>query len=465
MFLAGCDGLLDVAPVSDITNASYWQREGDVQGYLTGIYSDFRGLLNTTYYGEDRGDAFAPGIEGPVSDAWRQNLNAANAPSWVSFYNLIHHTNLLLKYAQDIPFASEEEKNRVLAETHFIRAYTYNMLVRAWGDVPLVLEPTEGEGQEMPSRAPAGEVMQQILADADRAIELFPDGEYHDKSRASRPAAYALKADALIWKAKVLGGTEEDLQAAVAALDQVIPTVALEENFTEIHATDNRNNGEVIFSLHFERDERSDQYGSRLKPRDIFVETAVNSDELPYAQGGARSVYRPSAEVEAVLEEYPGDERLEASIIKAVSPDGTILGVFGNKMRGTLHPDDRYFDNDIIVYRLGEVLLLKAEALAALGRVPEAVAALNLVRDRAGIGVYTGQMDQQSVEEEILEERFRELYLELERWPDLVRFHSAGIIDVYEVVPNLQGTQVPLYFPIPSDLLDVNPNLQQTKGY
>jgi starch-binding outer membrane protein, SusD/RagB family len=69
------------------------------------------------------------------------------------------------------------------------------------------------------------------------------------------------------------------------------------------------------------------------------------------------------------------------------------------------------------------------------------------------------------VEKEILDERFRELYLELKRWPDLVRFHFGGTINIYNEVPNLAGTQLPLFFPIPRAQMDLNPNLEQTEGY
>ncbi|MFA7390235.1 MAG: RagB/SusD family nutrient uptake outer membrane protein, partial [Proteiniphilum sp.] len=112
----------------------------------------------------------------------------------------------------------------------------------------------------------------------------------------------------------------------------------------------------------------------------------------------------------------------------------------------------------------------KAEAFAALNRIPEAINELNIVRNRAGIGNYTGATDQISVEREILRERGRELYLERKRWPDLLRFHFGGTIDIYDEVPNLkakreEGSIIPLYLAIPLRDLDLNPNLTQTEGY
>jgi len=460
---AGCDNIIEVEPVSQITSANYWQSEGDVSGYVTGIYSDFRGLMNTTLYLEDRGDSFIPGLEGAASESWQQNLTPNNAPNWVNFYNLIHHCNLVLKYGNEIQFSSEANKNRLLAETHFIRAHVYFTLIRAWGDVPIVLEPTESDEPLLPARAPAAEVMQQILNDVNQAITLFPENGFVNKNRASKPAAYSLKADALLWKRKVLSGTDQDLEDAIAAIDLATPGLSL-VNLPQIFATDQRNNAEIIFSIRFLRDERSDQYGSRLKPRDLFVATAANKAVVPFAKNGARSVYAPSPKLEN-LYNNPNDKRKTEFIIKAIDASNRVIGTFDNKFKGTLHPDDRYFDNDIIIYRLADLILLKAEALAALNRIPLAIAELNKVRNRAGTGDYTGAMTKQAVEKEILDERFRELYLELKRWPDLLRFHFGGTINIYNEVPNLNGTQVPLFLPIPRAQIDINPNLQQTEGY
>ena len=463
----GCNKTLEVESISDITNANYWNKEGDVVGYLTGIYTKFRDVMNSTYYLEDRGDSYVEGLEVGVSNAWRQNLNYTTAPNWLDFYNLIHHCNLLLKYGADIPFANEEDKNSAFAETLFIRAFTYFTLLRSWGDVPLVLEPTESGDRPMPERAPAAAVMQQILADVNKAIELFPEAGFVEKSRASKPACYALKADALVWKAKVLGGDQADLQAALDAIGQLeaVAGLSLESVFSSIFSTDNRNGKEVILSLYFKRDEKSDMYGRGLKPRDIFVQNAKNAAALPYAMNGARSNYAPSPAIMHLLSQYSSDQRRDASVIAAIDKNDDTIGVFGNKFRGTKYDDDRYFDNDIILYRLGGIILLKAEVLAALNRVPEAVTALDQIRERAHIGAYSGAMDQQSVEREILKERFRELWNEQKRWPDLVRFHKEGVIDLYSMVPNLGNKDLPLYFPIPQSQIDINPALKQTKGY
>jgi hypothetical protein len=460
---AGCKKVLDAPPVSSITNASYWKTEGDVTGYVTGIYADLRNLLNTTLYFEDRSDVFVPGLEGSVTTAWAQNLTPSNAPNWINFYNLIHHCNLVLQHAPAINANSPNIK-RSMAQAHFIRAYIYFSLIRIWGDVPIVLQPTESAERELPSRAPASEVMTQILADIEAAIGLFPENGFQNKNKASKPAAYALKADALLWKNKVLNGTQADLEGVITAADQALASgVTLLQDFSKIHATDNRKNAEIIFSLYFFRDEKSDNYGSRLKPRDIFVASATNVALLPFAKNGARSVYAPSPQIMSLF--AANDVRKSNSFITAVDATNKVMGVFDNKFRGTLYPDDRYFDNEIVVYRAAEMILFKAEALAALNRLAEAKTELEKVRLRAGTGMYTGPMDKVSFEKELFNERGREFWMEQKRWPDILRFHSGGTINAYEVVPNLVGKNVPLFSPIPDTQIFLNPNLEQTQGF
>ncbi len=462
--LGSCQ-LTEVDTISDITNDQYWNSQGDVESYLFGIYNKFRSVQNTTYYSEDRGDTFIPGLEAGLSTAWNQNLTPQNAPNWLDFYNLIHHCNLLLKYSADIEFQKQDDKNQILAETYFIRAFTYFTLLKSWGDVPLELEPTESDSKPQLPRASKNEVMAQILLDIDLALEHFPGNGLISKTRASKAATHALRADALLWKAKVLGENNTDLEEAISSADAASAGLSLESDFSKIYDTENRNGKEVIFTLHFEFDEKDDHYSDNLKPRDIFVRDAVNFDDIPYARSGARSGYAPSPKIESAFAENPDDIRADASIIKAIAADNSVIGVFDNKMRGTIVAENRQYDSDIIVYRLAEMILFRAEALAALNRTGEAIDELNKIRNRAQIGNYNGSTGKNAVEHEILKERFRELYLELKRWPDLLRFHHAGTIDVYNEVPNLSGTSVPLYFPIPVVQIDRNPNLKQTEGY
>lgn len=465
--LSGCDDYLDVKPTSSITSSSFWNDPQDCEAYLIGIYSSMRSLLNTTLYGEDRGDSFEPGQIGPVSEAWAQSLDASNAPSWQDFYNTAYHLNRLFYEIDGIDFADQDDKNRILAEAHTLRALLYFQMAKIWGAVPIVTAPTQDADVELVGRSPVNEVFAFINQELSEALSLFPEEGYTDKNRISKPASYALQADIKMWTGKVLNGGQQDFEAALSAISRVEDSgVSLLGDFRSIFLTDNKKNNEIVFSLFFEYQEHNEFYSKRLSSWGINVTSAVNYDELPVTErNNARHVYGPSPGLKAAFDEYDTDVRKGVSMIDAVTDTGEVLLTSQNKFRGTVH-DDRYFDDDLIVYRLGDILLLKAEALAALNRLPEAIAEMNKIKNRAGIPAYSGPQDKISVEKEILQERWKELNIELKRYPDLVRFHHGGSISIYDQVPNLNGKDgYPLYFPVEQSVMDNNELIEQTEGY
>ncbi len=465
--LVSCS-LLDVENPSSIYGSGYWKTKGEVSSYLTGTYTSFRSCCNSLEHFEARSDVFIGGLEGSGSNQWAQNLTALNGISWGSWYTVIQHCNMILANIDKVSYTDQNEKNDILGQVYTLRAYMYFSLIRLYGDVPLELEATQSSNKPMLERSPKDKVMERILLDIDTAIGLFPEDWSSSKSLASKKAAYALKADALLWKAKVLDGTDDDLEDVIEYADLAAAGTVLEPEFADIYNT--RNGQEVIWSIHFGYPEISGQYSHFLTLRDQFVKTAVNMEDVPYAISGARSSYAPSPEIRALFDVYPGDVRKANAYIEAVDKDGTVLGVSQNKMVGTKTETNRIYDNDIVLYRTAEMIMFKAEALAALDRIPEAIVELNKVRNRAKIGDYSGPEDRQSVELEILDERAREFWLENKRWPDLLRFHYEGVIDVYDVVPNLKeretvGITVPLYYAIPLNEMSLNHNLEQTEGY
>ena len=467
MIIASCS-LLDVENTSQIYGSSYWNSPSEVKSYLTGTYTQFRSTMNTLEYFESRSDEFVAGLEGGTTDAWAQNLSSTNGKSWGDFYKVIQHCNMIIKNAENVRFELASEKNDLLAQTYVLRSYCYFCLIRLWGDVPLELKPTEGSTKEKLARSSAADVMEQALTDTRTAISMFSSDWGSGKSFATKRAAQALMADMLLWKVKVLGGDASLYDDVITYATDAMEGTSLEEDFAQIFST--RNGSEIIWSIHFGYPEASAQYGYLLKPRDIFVTKAVNVDKIAYAKSGARSRYAPSDKIINLLSFYPGDVRKDNSYIVAVDSDANVLGTFDNKMRGTETETNFIYDNDIIIYRTAEMILFKAEALAAKGLYDDAVTELNRIRSRARIPVYSGARDRISIEHELLSERGREFWLEGKRWPDLLRFHFEGAIDVYQEVPNLlskslNGIDIPLYYAIPVSELSLNHKLTQTAGY
>jgi hypothetical protein len=466
IFQSCIEEVIDVEIPSSITGQNFPQTEGDLRAILTALYGGVRNEFNTLTFGEDRGDSFDVGLIGSVSDSWAQNLNGGNGLNWSNFYNLLNNVNLVISSSQEIQFGSDRNEGQILGEAYFIRALIYFQMVKIWGDIPLLLEPVN-QNTDPVARTPVAQVMSQIFTDIDAAISNIPENGFQTKYTASKPAAYALLADAKMWNGKVLNGGESDFQAAVAAINN-IQGVSLLDTYADIF--DTKANDEVIFSIFFDFNEQSGMYANRVTSRDINVDPILNPDVPTSTSFNARADYRPSDIVINLFE--PEDIRAARSFIPILVEDGDdpdsdpdILSFSQNKFKGTNNNNDTFYDNDIIIYRWADMLLLRAEANAALNQIPLALQDLNLVRDRAGLDPYTGPMNKIDIEQEILDERGRELFLELKRYWDLVRYDAGGTIDIYNQVPNLNGLSIPLLWPVNDNLISENELITQTSGY
>ncbi|MGF1670591.1 MAG: RagB/SusD family nutrient uptake outer membrane protein, partial [Balneolaceae bacterium] len=119
--------------------------------------------------------------------------------------------------------------------------------------------------------------------------------------------------------------------------------------------------------------------------------------------------------------------------------------------------------NDFPVMRYADVLLSKAEALFRLGNTEDALQYVNTIRNRSGLDGFNNLTSQN-----LLDERGRELYLEMWRRQDMIRFpgQNGGVTafndpwDFKEVSPAFRNV-----FPIPRDQMQANPNLNQNPGY
>jgi len=473
--VSGCKKLLDVEPQSAITEQVYFKSEGDFDPYVTGIYTYLRALNNGIVYGTERSEELIPATNARFTTAWNQILTpTTGALDYANWYQAIGHCNLLLDKIENFPFSNGAEKNRIKAEALALRAYFYFHLTRIIGDAPLMLQPITTSDVPLLPRSKAVDVMKQVFVDLDQATDLFSDqGFANGKYRFSYPAVQALKAEAKLWNAKVLGGGAADFDDAVTAAATVEKAgLSLQANFGTI--TTVRINPEIILSAYFNRDERStdsrfngsSNYGLNALPYLAAITGATNLEDLPYALTtvNGQGAYQISIESRALFTVNPADKRIPATYV--IEQQGAVQKVaWINKYPGNKYPDDRVSDNDIIIFRLADIYLMEAEAYAGINNMGKAIEYLNKTRQRAGIGDYTGPAGKNDVELEILNERGREFFFENKRWYDLVRFHYGGTINVYNYVPNLKGKTTPLFWPLTAKVIATNPNIVQTQGY
>ena len=119
--------------------------------------------------------------------------------------------------------------------------------------------------------------------------------------------------------------------------------------------------------------------------------------------------------------------------------------------------DGRACNNDIVLYRYADVLLMQSEAKVRNGE--DGTSELSLVRSRVGLPEVEATL------ESILHERYLELAWEGWRRNDMVRFgiFGKGYTDHTPTQTDMSGAST--VFPIPGDLMTMHPNWIQNPGY
>jgi len=484
-----CTENLMLEPVSEISNANFWKTEDDATAGLYGMYVRLRVPASSSFFcwGEGRSDIMGPSYLGAVADFnlyYDNALNATNSAvtynggntTWQNLYSIIHHANLILRNVPDITFRSDATKNDILAQAYTMRAYIYFLMVKTWGDIPLVVDPIESVDPltTQKVRTPVSEIFAFIKEDLDRALELYPTANLtEDRNTWSKPAANVLKADVFLWTAKRLNGGEIDLNVALTALNDAEQSdVVLLDNFADIFEYTNKGNKEIIMAVNFSELEVT--LGTqRRESRFMYIHPAIPPNISPWAKAkiGAPSpnggYWTPRPEI---CDQFSSeDQRKDASFFQIFTQnegdDSTFYATLAYKFRGTVVGGSRVFLDDVVLYRYADILLLRAEVKNALGLDPSED--INAIRQRAYGPYYADHVfvpgSREQNDEVILQERLFEFLLEGKRWWDLIRFEK-----VFDMVPSLKdrvGQNHLLLFPIPEVTLALEPLVTQNSGY
>lgn len=354
---------------------------------------------------------------------------------WNAQYDGINRANQILKHVPDIADLSDDEKADILGQAYFLRALQYHNLVKLWGGVPLRLEPVTSAAEAGTiTRATAPEVYTQILADLANAETMIGNT---NTRQATVGGAYAIEARVRLYQGDYAGA-----EAAAAKVESM--GYSLATTYASLFDATGNNTPEDIFRVTFTPTQAQlVGFYYLTKPLGGRYEVAPDpSILLAYDpnSGGVFSVGTPP-----VVTYHPTDARG----IYNISRQGS--RTYAAKFR---NPSG---DEDLHVIRLAEVILIRAEALAHLGRLPEAVAEYNRLRVRAGVATdgVVG-LTQAGVLAAIAKERRLELAFEGDRWADMVRTGEA-------LAQGVPVTQTLL--PIPQGELDTAPGLTQNPGY
>lgn len=469
LVMQACHDKLDVDQKSAITAPAMWADEGDATAAMYGVYNKMRSSFADAYifWGEYRSGLWGKGLatNATYSDPFTNQLNSSHThANWQNLYTTINDCNLILKYTPTISFADEADKNKVLANALFVRAFCYYWIGRVWGDAPVLIDGFESGEQEglYPSREPADRVFEQVKVDLEAANSLMPEN-VTDRNLASKGAINLLQADYYLWIAKVRNGGDAALNSAKQAIDVVLnnSNYTLMNDFSSVFK--NKLNQEIIFAWSFVMDEYTGGYpADHLVPLQYISAQYI---ENPIKVGSHQQWIFLTDEYKDFLSENADDQRTNVSFETFFDEPKNATFQWINKYAGSWQNQTRVFDSDIIVYRYADALLMSAEIENALGNSALAIERLNAVSLRAyGIAnFYPTILSKQQVDRAILDERKKEFVAEGKIWWDLIRF---GV--VFSDVPSLVGReneQNILLWPVHNNSINTNPNIIQTPGY
>jgi hypothetical protein len=221
---AGCKKDLDLKPLDQISDASFWKTSNDFRLFANDFYNGLQGAHN---YTENNSDIAFGG--GPNSVSNGSYLPQANSALWDNSYKYIRATNYLLQKSQESKLGAEID--RWVGEALFFRAYNYWNLVKSFGGVPKIDKVLDVTSPELYTvRSSQAEIIDFILADLDNAISKLPlqsqlTGD--EIGRVTQGAALALKARASLYqgtwaKYHQEGDADKYLTAAIDASEKMI---------------------------------------------------------------------------------------------------------------------------------------------------------------------------------------------------------------------------------------------------
>lgn len=563
-------------PDDKTVDEDFWKKKEDVALMVNGAYSQMTSsdlITRLIVWSDFRSDELvqSTGITGgniyqQLLQIFTGNIAVTNMyTSWQSFYSVINYCNIVIEkaagvMAEDPNYAQGDYLNDV-AQMKTLRSLCYFYLVRAFRDVPYITKAYMQNSQEMnvPQSAPEV-VLNGCIADLKEAAQniIAPtayDG-WKSKGWLNRDAVYALLADIYLWKASIHHNdasynSSDDYQQCINYCDLVIdsknnahvykksdvidendkyPALAKYNNdYDDIFITQNAE--ESIFEIQF-----SGQYENIGSNGTALGNNAICSMLYKYQNNNSGYGYFSAAGMFGIKgtsnvvfnQEYDGrkikfifdcnGDAMEQYTIRKMCTASTFTYGAPNAA-GQKRQSDRTYNNfaqNYIVYRMTDVMLMKAEAMVQLAtdgdiKLQEAFNVVKAVNDRAHAEGTVTMGDtlrwatsssiqgnaintKVGMEELVMEERLRELCFEGKRWYDLLRYNyrhtegvnynailadqtsfpanyrpmitlaarkSSDLSALYSKMP----TEPYLYMPIREGELKVNPELKQNPVY
>ena len=477
-----------------------------LQGTCRGIY-DYNTLTTDEAMIPIRGGDWYDG--GLWENMYLHKWNANDLPlynTWKYLYKVVVLSNKSLSVIDTYGhLLNEEQKNAYQAEVRAVRALFYYYIMDMYGRVPLVT--SCNDTQDEVKQSERSEVFRFIVNELQEIVTSLPDehsnrmGNYY--GRITAPVVHFLLAKLALnaeiycddnWTDGIRpNGKElffhvdgEQLNAwetCIRYCDKLAESgYVLEKDYSYNFAVHNENSSENIFTIPLDKNfyaaqfhylfrSRHYNHGGALGGASENGTSATISTILAYGYGTdnvdtrfEKNFYAGQVVVDGKIVKLDSGEPLEYKPLELklnltgspyVKTAGARMAKY--EVDRTSHSDGRQPDNDIVLFRYADVLLMKAEAKARNGE--DGSLELNQVRSRVGMP------DRSATLENILEERLMELVWEGWRRQDLIRFgrFHQSYDQRIQLADETNGYTT--VFPIPQKCIDLNPRLEQHVGY
>lgn len=538
--LSSCSDFLDITPLNKVVLENFWTQKSEVNAVLMGCYESLESeesIIRMGVWGEMRSENILQGasIGNEYNEILNENILPTNSlTKWNVMYQTINRCNTVCHYAPMVqkkdPNYTVNELNANIAEASFIRDLCYFYLIRTFRDVPLSFEPTIDDTKEFqipatPMNAALDSLIKDLESVKDYAVKRYVDDSkmsnaqaasqaYENSSRVTRVAIYALLADLNLWRGNydetikycdlIIDFKKNQYKEKIAQIGDLtdmqefagIPlileapagSVTCGNAYNEIFGTGN--SFESIFELYFRNNQQvKNKYVNEFFGKDRLGSISGLSRYCKDAATGNSDLFtKNDCRVYATSQKSNSRYAITKYVNSSVSMD--IKNVTDEKsLKLTASRGNAEYANWII-YRLTDVMLMKAEACILKGEAEyeTAFTLINAVNKRAHNYTTSAAKDtlvfddyrtsQEKMEQLLLDERNRELMFEGKRWYDLVRIavrdgnnqrlvseatkkyqDKVNALKIKLADPNI------IFFPYNEDELKVNPFLKQNSAY
>ena len=464
--LYSCKKFVQVPPpATSLVSANVYTNDATASSVLLGIYTNMMtnsiSFANTMdqYTGLQADELTNYNTGALYQQFYTNSLNSSNVPFWTELYNEIFAVNSVMEGINRSTGLTPAVQQQLIGEAKFMRAFYYFYLVNLWGDVPLITSAQDYQSNNVAPRTSSKLVYQQIIADLIDAQNLL-SGQFVGAdaltvtTERTRPTKWA--ATALLARVYLYTG---DYQNAKLHATAVINNTGLFSLVNDLSQVFLKNSQEAIW---------------QLQPTAVGYDTFQAYNYILTTPPGTGTAYFTMSPY--LLNAFEtGDNRKTQWVGSYVSGSQTYYYPFKYKANKASAVTEY-----LMVLRLGEQYLIRAEAEANLTDIQDAATDLNVIRNRAGLPpstMLTPASTLAQAETAILHERQLELFSEWgHRWLDLKR--ADGILASPVNLNTVMGTPGNVcqtkggnwnsnwqLYPLPLNDIKIDQQLTQNPGY